>query len=102
MVALTRLFLAQPLITLFDEPTASLDGELEAHILNQLKSLIRPDGLMIVVSHKPSILQLATRMVIVDNGKVVEDGPRDAVLSRIKEKAEKIRAMSTATSPSTT
>ena len=56
---------------------------------------------MIVVSHKPSILQLATRMVIVDNGRVVEDGPRDTVLSRIKEKAEKIRAMSIATSPST-
>jgi hypothetical protein len=40
-------------------------------------------------------------MVIVDNGRVVEDGPRDAVLSRIKVKAEKIRAMSIATSPST-
>jgi len=95
MVALTRLFLASPMITLFDEPTASLDGELEAHILNQLKHLIQPQGLMIIVSHKPSILQLATRMIIIDNGRIIEDGARDAVLTRIKEKAEKLRAMST-------
>lgn len=92
LVALTRLFLAQPMITLLDEPTASLDGELEIHILNQLKKFIVENGLMIIVSHKPSILQLATRMIIVDNGRIVEDGPRDAVLARIKEKADQIRA----------
>jgi len=102
LVALTRLFLAEPTITLFDEPTASLDGELEAHILNQLKHLIHSNGLMIIVSHKPSLLQLATRMIIVDNGRVVEDGPRDEVLKRIKEKAEKLRSISTNNNISTT
>lgn len=41
---------------------------------------------LLVVTHRPQVLQLVQRVVVVDNGQVVMDGPRDAVLARLAEK----------------
>jgi ATP-binding cassette subfamily C protein LapB len=87
MVALARLFLAQPQIMLLDEPTSSLDGELEAHVLEELHKYARQDRLMMVVSHKPTVLQQATHLMIIDNGKISEYGPRDQVIEKMKQRS---------------
>lgn len=86
MVALARLFLAQPQIMLLDEPTSSLDGELETHVLEELHKYARQDRLMMVVSHKPTVLQHATHLMIVDNGKIIEYGPRDQIIEKMKQR----------------
>lgn len=84
MVALARLFLAQPQIMLLDEPTASLDGELETHVLQELHKYANQDRLMVVVSHKTTVLQQATHLMIVDNGKVTEFGPKEQIIEKLK------------------
>ena len=92
MVALARLFLANPKILLLDEPTASLDGELENHVIHQLIKNMSRDKMLVIVSHKPSVLRFATRLIIVDNGRIIQNGPRDEVLGQLKSMAEKQKA----------
>lgn len=87
MVALARLFLAQPQIMLLDEPTSSLDGELETHVLEELHQYANQDRLMMVVSHKPTVLQHASHLMIIDNGKISEYGPRDQVIEKMKQRS---------------
>lgn len=84
LVGLTRLLLAQPKVMLLDEPTASMDGPLEARVMSHLFREIETDSLLVVVTHKTSILQHVNRILLIDQGRVVLDGPRDQVLAQLK------------------
>lgn len=81
LVGLTRLLIAQPKIMLLDEPTASMDSQLESSVMRHLFSEIPKDSLLIVVTHKPAILPHVDRVVVIDKGRVVLDGPREKVMS---------------------
>lgn len=82
LVGLTRLLLSDSKIWLLDEPTASLDGKSEATVLAALRQ--RTNGkTLIVVTHKVSLLPLFDRLIVVSSGKVLIDGPRDAVLAHL-------------------
>lgn len=87
LVGLTRLLLQQPKIMLLDEPTASMDGQLEARVMQHLFQEIAADSALIVVTHKPAVLQHIQRLIVVDQGRVVLDGPRDQVLARLRTPA---------------
>jgi ATP-binding cassette, subfamily C, bacterial LapB len=83
LVNLTRVFLRRPRIWLLDEPTASMDGALEQHIITALAAKLQPEDVLVVVTHKPDLLRLVSRIIVVANHQVVMDGPRDAVLQRL-------------------
>lgn len=85
LVGLTRLVLAQPRIMLLDEPTASMDAQLEEHVAERVFGARPSDTTLVVVTHKPAMLRYFSRIIILDKGKVVADGPRDDVLRRIRE-----------------
>lgn len=89
MVALTRLLLVQPKIFLLDEPTASLDTDLEAHVLNEIFKSMNHETLIVIVSHKPAVLKFATHVMIMDNNEPVQFGPKELVLNNLKEAAQK-------------
>jgi ATP-binding cassette subfamily C protein LapB len=84
LVGLTRLLLQQPRIMLLDEPTASMDGQLEARVMQHLFEEISPESALVVVTHKPAVLNHIQRLIVVDQGRVVLDGPRDQVLARLR------------------
>lgn len=84
LVAFTRLVLCDPAIYLLDEPTASMDEELEKQCLTVLRQEIDKGKTLIVVTHKPSILPLIDRLIVVAGNQIVLDGPRDAVLARLQ------------------
>ncbi|MEN9905487.1 MAG: Toxin translocation ATP-binding protein, partial [Pseudomonadota bacterium] len=84
LVGLTRLLLARPKVMLLDEPTASMDAQLEAKVMQHLFQEVSPDTLLVVVTHKTALLPLVNRLIVVDRGRVVLDGPRDAVLARLR------------------
>jgi ATP-binding cassette subfamily C protein LapB len=69
-------------VLLADEPTDSIDTQTEKYIIDHMKHFIR-NKTFIVVTHKPSILKLVDRILVVDDGKIVLDGPKDEVLAQI-------------------
>ncbi|MBA8735130.1 ATP-binding cassette domain-containing protein [Chromobacterium violaceum] len=86
LIGLTRLLLANAKVWLLDEPTASLDGNSEGKILSMLKQQ-GGSRTMVVVTHKQSLLPLFDRLIVIANGNVVLDGPRDIVLAKLQGNA---------------
>jgi len=84
LVGLTRLLLMRPKMMLLDEPTASMDAQLESHVTKHLFESLARDAILVVVTHKPGLLAHVNRIVVLDQGRVVLDGPRDAVLARLR------------------
>jgi ATP-binding cassette, subfamily C, bacterial LapB len=82
LVALARCLVTQPQIVLMDEPTSSMDAQSELLFLRQLKEAIGQRTL-VVVTHRPAVLDLVDRLVVVDNGRVVLDGPKPQVLAAL-------------------
>jgi len=81
-VALARALVSRPKILLMDEPTSSMDAQSEMSFLRQLKQASQGVTL-VAVTHRPAVLELVTRVVVMDSGKVVLDGPRDKVLATL-------------------
>lgn len=88
LVALARLTLRDPKVVLLDEPTHSLDPKSENLTLNALARW-STNRTLVVVTHRPQVLQLVERVIVVDEGKVIIDGKRDAVLRYLEEQEQK-------------
>ncbi|HGO5824016.1 TPA: type I secretion system permease/ATPase [Mannheimia haemolytica] len=86
LVALARMTIKDPRVVLMDEPTSDLDQESEEMVLQALNKWLA-NRTLVVVTHRPQVLKLVSRIIVMDNGKVVLDGPRDEVLARLQSKA---------------
>lgn len=82
LVNLTRTFLRQPSIWLLDEPTASMDRSLELHITQALKSTLKTEDTLILVTHKAEMLELVDRVIVIANHQIVMDGPKAQFLQK--------------------
>ncbi len=83
LIAITRLVLSQPAVWLLDEPTASMDEGSERRLIELLVTLIRPTDTLVLVTHKPSLLRLVSRLIVMTPQGIAMDGPRDAVLQKL-------------------
>jgi ATP-binding cassette subfamily C protein LapB len=79
-VGLARVLLQDPPIVLLDEPTAFFDQGSEKHVIEHLKAWLG-DRTLIVTTHKKSMLDLVNRAVVLRQGRVIMDGPLDAIVS---------------------
>ena len=86
MVALARLFLAKPQVLLLDEPTASLDRDLEIKVLQELFAWMGPEKILLIVTHKPQVLQYVSKIMIVEGGKILKYGERQEMLNLMQGK----------------
>ena len=84
LVNLTRAFLLKPNIWLLDAPTAAMDRNLEVHIIQSLYQHIRPEDTLMLVTHKPEMLDLVDRIIVNANQKIVMDGPKLQVIDKLK------------------
>ena len=82
LVALARALVAKPQILLMDEPTSSMDAQSEMAFLRQLREAAG-QCTFVVVTHRPAVLELVSRIIVADAGRLVMDGPRDQVLAAL-------------------
>ena len=81
-IAIARALVRNPSILLLDEPSAMMDSTSEAQILQRLRSFI-VDKTVIIISHRMPLLELTDRIIVMDQGKVVGDGPKAEVLKAL-------------------
>jgi len=91
LIALTRLLLSRPAAWLLDEPTAAMDEATEQKSLAALRQAIAPAQTLILVTHKPVLLGLVDRFIVLLPGGGVIDGPKAAVLDRLRQSAAQAR-----------
>lgn len=84
IIALARMTMRDPKIVLLDEPTSGLDQGTEAQALQAIARWAA-NRTLLVVTHRPQVLQIVDRIVVIDNGQVVIDGPRDDVLRHLRD-----------------
>ncbi|PKF80012.1 type I secretion system permease/ATPase [Vibrio sp. vnigr-6D03] len=83
-VAISRAFLGRPPVLLMDEPTSSMDNRSEMHIKHQLVNLKKSETL-ILITHKTSMLDVVDRVIVMEKGAVIADGPKEQVLNSLKQ-----------------
>ncbi len=79
VIVLARALVSSPPVLLLDEPTVGLDQATEAGIVSRLRGWSK-GRTMVVATHSMALVNAADRLIVVDGGKVVADGPRDRVL----------------------
>ncbi len=87
LVSLARTLLTRPKVLLMDEPTSAMDSMTESQFLAHLRRASEGHTL-IVVTHRPSILALVDRIIVVEEGKIVADGPKEQVLAALEGKGK--------------
>jgi ATP-binding cassette, subfamily C, bacterial LapB len=81
-IAVARALIGQPPILVFDEPTSAMDAQTETALLQRL-NMETAQRTMVLITHRPPLLGLVKRIILLDKGKVVADGPRDTILAQI-------------------
>jgi ATP-binding cassette subfamily C protein LapB len=81
-IAIARALAGRPSIILMDEPSSAMDAQSETALIQRLKEEFK-DRTVILITHRPPLLQLVDRIILLDHGKIISDGPRDNVLKQI-------------------
>ncbi|KAB7883025.1 type I secretion system permease/ATPase [Poseidonibacter ostreae] len=90
-VALARAVVHEPNILVLDEPTSQMDNMTEAGIISRLQEFCQ-NRTLILITHKFSLLPLVDRIIIVDNGRVVDDGPKNVILEKLHKGKVRVNA----------
>ena len=85
-VTIARALLLDPDILIFDEPTSAMDNNAELLLRQRIKESLS-DKTLLLFTHRTSLLELVERVVIMEAGKVVADGPKAEVLKALKSGA---------------
>ena len=89
-VAIARALATNPEVILFDEPTSALDPELTGEVLDVMVKLAKEGITMVIVTHEMEFARnVADRIIFMEDGVVVEEGPADEILSNPKKEATK-------------
>ncbi|WP_323614610.1 type I secretion system permease/ATPase [Pseudomonas putida] len=83
-VLLARALLLEPPILILDEPTSHMDNSSEEQLRQRLLNWV-PGKTLLLVTHRTSMLSLVDRLLVLDNGKIVADGPKDAVIDALRK-----------------
>jgi PrtD family type I secretion system ABC transporter len=86
-IALARALFGDPNFVVLDEPNAHLDGEGEAGLLRALLALKQRGAAVVVIAHRNSILAAVDDLLVLSGGRVLQRGPRDEVLARLRPPA---------------
>ena len=85
-VAIARLLLADPKVIFLDEPSGAMDLASERHLIACLRQAIAPDVTLVLSTHRYSMLDLIDRLIVIENGKLIADGPKEQVIAALQRK----------------
>jgi ATP-binding cassette subfamily C protein LapB len=79
-ITIARALVGRPSVILMDEPTSAMDVNAERTLIERLKPRVK-DATLIVITHKGTLIDLVDRVIVMDQGRVVADGPKEQVLN---------------------
>jgi ATP-binding cassette, subfamily C, bacterial LapB len=82
-VGIARAFITKPSIILLDEPTSAMDHSSEDAVKNRLKEASNGKT-VVLITHRTTLFDLANRIIVVDSGRIVADGPKDQVIEALR------------------
>ncbi|MEY4269294.1 MAG: hypothetical protein RLZZ58_510 [Pseudomonadota bacterium] len=83
-IAMARTLIGQPPIIILDEPTSSVDGDTEARLLENLREEFTGRTL-ILITHRPSMLALVDRVILLSRGRIAMDGTPDSITRQVSQ-----------------
>lgn len=90
-IAVARAMLYDPPVMVLDEPTASMDPASENRLLRRMEFLTK-NRTVVLITHKGAMLNLVDRLILLDRGRILADGPKDKIIERL-QKGEFFRGM---------
>ena len=82
-ISIARAIAGKPPILVFDEPTSAMDATTEEELMARLEAELR-GRTFILITHRPALMRLVERIILIDKGKAVGDGPRDAIIRQLQ------------------
>lgn len=86
-IALARSIVHKPSHFILDEPTSAMDMNAENLFINQVRSLLQ-NSTMLIVTHRMPLLNLVDRIIIMNEGQIVEDGPKDQIIQKLNPSSQ--------------
>jgi len=83
LLVLARALVTSSKLLFLDEPTGSMDTQTEMYFIEHLKTALAPDQTLVVSTHRHNMLSIINRLIVIDAGKIIADGPRDEVLNHL-------------------
>src|SRR5207237_533878 len=77
LLVLARALVSPSKLLFLDEPTGAMDTQTELYFVEHLKTALAPDQTLIVATHRHNMLSIVDRLIVVDAGRIIADGPRD-------------------------
>lgn len=87
-VTIARLLMNQPKVVFLDEPSGAMDMASERKLVASLKKSFLPETTLIISTHRYSLLEMVDRIIVIDNGRIVGDGPKETVLAELAKRAQ--------------
>ena len=92
LLVLARALVSPSKMLFLDEPTGSMDTQTELYFIEHLKTALGRDQALIVATHRHNMLSILSRLIVIDGGKVIADGPRDQILQHLQVAAAQQKA----------
>ena len=88
-MTIARLLLTKPKIVFLDEPSGAMDLASERHLINRLNNAFDKDTTLLIATHRFTMLDLVDRLIVLDKGRIVADGPKKQVIEAMQKKGVK-------------
>uniref|UniRef100_UPI0017FB1E67 type I secretion system permease/ATPase n=1 Tax=Sphingomonas sp. TaxID=28214 RepID=UPI0017FB1E67 len=89
LLVMARALVSPSKMLFLDEPTGAMDTQTELYFIDKLKSALAPDQSLLVSTHRHNMLSICDRLIVIDGGRILADGPRDEVMRKLAEANKK-------------
>ena len=91
LLVLARALVSPSKLLFLDEPTGAMDTQTEGYFIERLKNALTHNQTLMVATHRHQMLSIVDRLIVIDAGRIVADGPRDEILGRLGKAAKEAK-----------